>query len=52
MNRFFGKLMFPRQPRDVQRRKINIILVVLLAGLLFGGFMAFFLVYRNQMGVR
>ncbi len=52
MNRFLGKLLFPRQPRDVQRRKINTILMVLLVGLLLGGFVAFFMVYRNKMGVR
>ena len=48
MINYLGKLFFPRQQRDVRRRKINIILMVLLAGLLLGGFMAFFLVYRNQ----
>ncbi len=52
MINYLGKLFFPRQQRDVRRRKINIILMVLLAGLLLGGFMAFFLVYRNQMDVR
>ena len=52
MNNFLGKLLFPRQPRDVRRRKINIILMVLLAGLLLGGFIAFFLIYGNKMGVR
>ncbi len=52
MNEFLGKLLFPRQPRDVQRRKINIILAVLFISLLLGGFIAFMLVYRNKMGVR
>jgi hypothetical protein len=51
MSSFLGKLLFPRQPHDVQRRKINIILMVLLVGLLLGGLMAFFLIYRNKMNV-
>jgi len=52
MTEFLGKLLFPRQQRDVQRRKVAIILMVLLVSLLMGGFMAFFLIYRNKMGVR
>jgi LPS O-antigen subunit length determinant protein (WzzB/FepE family) len=52
MNRFLGKLLFPRQPRDVQRRKANIVLMVLLVGLFLGGLIALMLVYRNKMGVR
>ena len=51
MINLLGKLLFPRLPRDVQRRKINIILMVLLASLLLGGFIAFMLVFRNKMGV-
>ena len=52
MTRFLGKLLFPRQHRDVQRRKINIILTVLLMSIFVGGFMAFFLIYRNKLGIR
>jgi hypothetical protein len=52
MYEFLGKLLFPRLPPDLQRRKINILLAVLLVGLLLGGFMALMLVYRNKMGVR
>jgi hypothetical protein len=52
MNEFFGKLFFPRQQPDVQRRKMTIILAVLFVSLLFSGLMALFLVYRNKMGVR
>jgi flagellar basal body-associated protein FliL len=48
MNRFLGKLLFPRQPRDVQRRKINIILMVLLVSVLFGGLIALMLVLKNK----
>jgi hypothetical protein len=51
MINYLGKLLFPRLPRDVQRRKINIILMVLLVSLLLGGFIAFMLVFRNKMGV-
>jgi uncharacterized membrane protein len=52
MNRYLGKLLFPRQQRDVQRRKINIIFMVLFVSILLGGFLAFFMIYRNKMGVR
>jgi flagellar basal body-associated protein FliL len=52
MNEFFGKLLFPRQPRDVQRRKITIILVVLLASLLLGGAIALMMVWSNKTGAR
>jgi hypothetical protein len=49
---FFGKLLFPRLPPDLQRRKINILLAVLVVGLLLGGVMAFLMVFRNKIGVR
>jgi hypothetical protein len=52
MNEFLGKLFFPRQQPDVQRRKMTIILAVLLTSLLLGGLIALLLVYRNKMGVR
>ncbi|MGO9585922.1 MAG: hypothetical protein ACLP2Y_07000 [Limisphaerales bacterium] len=52
MYEFFGKLLFPRLPPDLQRRKINIFLAVLLVGLLLGGLMALMLVLRNKIGVR
>ena len=50
MNNFLGKLLFPRLPPDVQRRKINIILTVLLISLLLGGLIALMLVFRNKTG--
>ena len=52
MNRFLGKLLFPRQPRDVQRRKIGILLAVLWVGLLLGGLIALMLVLSNKTGTR
>jgi hypothetical protein len=52
MNEFLGKLLFPRQPPDVQRRKIAIILTVLFVSLILGGFIGVMLVLRNKMGVR
>ena len=52
MTNFLGRLLFPRQQPDVQRRKTTIILAVLFVSLLMGGGMAFFLIYRNKMGVR
>jgi flagellar basal body-associated protein FliL len=52
MCEFFGKLLFPRLPPDVQRRKIIILLAVLLVGLLLGGLIALMMVLRNKIGVR
>jgi hypothetical protein len=52
MNNFLGKLLFPRLPPDVQRRKITIILIVLFISLLLGGLIALMMVYRNKMGIR
>ncbi|MGA2240480.1 MAG: hypothetical protein ABSH11_00355 [Verrucomicrobiota bacterium] len=47
-----GKLLFPRLPHDLQRRKVNILLAVLLIGLLLGGLIALMMVLRNKIGVR
>jgi LPS O-antigen subunit length determinant protein (WzzB/FepE family) len=52
MYEFFGKLLFPRLPPDVQRRKIIIILAVLLVGLLLGGLIALMMVLSNKISVR
>ncbi|MGD0206607.1 MAG: hypothetical protein ABSC89_03235 [Verrucomicrobiota bacterium] len=52
MYEFFGKLLFPRLPPDLQRRKINILLAVLLVGLFLGGLTALMMVLRNKIGVR
>jgi hypothetical protein len=52
MNNFLGKLLFPRQPRDVQRRKINTILTVLLVSILLGGSIALVMVFTNKAGAR
>ena len=52
MYEFLGKLLFPRLPPDLQRRKITITLAVLLVGLLLGGLIALMIVLRNKIGVR
>ncbi len=52
MYEFFGKLLFPRLPPDLQRRKINNLLAVLLVGLLLGGLIALVMVLSNKIGVR
>ena len=52
MYEFFGKLLFPRLPPDLQRRKINTLLAVLLVGLLLGGLIALLIVLSNKIGVR
>ncbi|MFZ1072236.1 MAG: hypothetical protein WAO21_02255 [Verrucomicrobiia bacterium] len=52
MIRFLGRLLFPRLPSDLQRRKVNIILAVLLVGLLLGGLMALVAVVSNKVGPR
>jgi hypothetical protein len=51
MYEFFGKLLFPRLPPDLQRRKINTILAVLLVGLILGGLIALMMVLRNKIGI-
>lgn len=52
MIRLLGKLLFPRLPSDLQRRKVNIILGVLLVSLLLGGFLALVAVVTNKVGAR
>ena len=52
MYNFLGKLLFPRLPQDLQRRKINILLAVLLVGLLLGGLIALLIVSSNKIGIR
>ena len=52
MNRLLGKLLFPRLPQDLQRRKVNIILTVLLVSLLLGGLIALVAVVSNKVGPR
>jgi hypothetical protein len=52
MKRRLGKLLFPHLPSDLQRRRINIILAVLLVGLLFGGLVALMAVVNNRVGPR
>ncbi len=52
MKRRLGKLLFPHLPSDLQRRKINIILAVLLVSLLMGGLLALAAVVGNKVGFR
>jgi hypothetical protein len=52
MYEFWEKLLFPRRPPDLQRRKINIFLTVLLVGLLLSGLIALMMVLRNKIGIR
>lgn len=52
MKRRLGKLLFPHLPSDLQRRKINIILAVLLFGLLLGGLFTLVAVVTNKVGFR
>ena len=52
MNRYLGKLFFPRLPSDLQRRKINTVLAVLLVGLLLGGLFALVAIVSNKVDVR
>jgi hypothetical protein len=52
VNRLLGKLLFPHLPHDLQRRKVNIILAVLLVSLLLGGLVALMAVLSNRVGVR
>jgi hypothetical protein len=52
MYEFLGKLFFRRLPPDLQRRKINILLAVLVVGLLLGGLIAILLVLSNRIGMR
>jgi len=52
MTRFLGKLLFPHLPSDLQRRKINIILAVLVVGLILGGLVALVSIFTNKIGSR
>jgi len=52
MKRRLGKLLFPQLPSDLQTRKINTILAVLLVGLLLGGLFALVAFVTNRVEVR
>jgi hypothetical protein len=52
MIRFLGRLLFPRLPFDLQERKVNIVLTVLVISLLLGGFIVLVLVFSNKVGTR
>jgi hypothetical protein len=46
---YIGKLLFPRLPRDLRRRKINIISLVLFISLLAACAIAFAMVMVQRM---
>jgi uncharacterized protein involved in exopolysaccharide biosynthesis len=52
MKRLLGKLLFPRLPQDLQRRKVNIILAAVVVGLLLGGLVALMAILSNRVGPR
>jgi hypothetical protein len=52
MYEFLGKLFFRRLPPDLQRRKINILMGVLVVGLILGGLIAVVMVLSNRTGMR
>lgn len=52
MKRRLGKLLFPHLPSDLQQRKLNIVLAVLLVSLLLGGLVAVMAIVNNKVGVR
>ncbi len=52
MTAFLGKLLFPRQQPDVQRRKVNMILAVVFVSLLLGGLITLAMVLGNKAGAR
>ena len=51
MNQYFGKLLFPRLPPDVQRRKFNIILAVIVISVLLGSCIGTVIILRNTIGL-
>ncbi|MGD0350202.1 MAG: hypothetical protein ABSB84_07810 [Verrucomicrobiota bacterium] len=52
MKRLLGKLLFPSLPPDLQRRKVNIALAVVLVGLLLGSLLALMAILGNRVGPR
>ena len=52
MKRLLEKLLFPRLPQDLQRRKVNTILAAILVGLLLGGVVALMAILSNRVGPR
>jgi hypothetical protein len=50
MNRRLGKILFPRLPPDLQRRKTNTFLAVLLVLLLLVSAIALIMVLGNKTG--
>ena len=52
MKRRLGQLLFPQLPSDLQRRKLNIVLAVLLVNLLLGGLVVLVALVTNKVGSR
>jgi hypothetical protein len=52
MNWRLGKLLFPRLPPDLQRRKINTIVVVLVLSALFGALLVLMMLINYKAGTR
>jgi hypothetical protein len=52
MHHRLGKLLFPHLPSDLQRRKTNIALAVLLVSLLLGGLVVLVAIVNNKVGPR
>ena len=52
MTRRLGKLLFPHLPHDLQRRKVNTILAVVVVSLLVAGFLAVVAVVSNRVDAR
>jgi hypothetical protein len=52
MKRLLGKLLFPRLPPDLRRRKVNIVLAAVLVGLLLGGLVGLMAILSNRVGPR
>ena len=52
MMRRLGKMLFPQFPSDLQRRKVNILLGVLLFALLLGGLFTWAALVGNRIGPR
>jgi hypothetical protein len=45
-----GKLLFPRLPRDVRRRKMDVVYITLLVGLVVASIVAFTMLMRSGTG--
>ena len=51
MNQYFGKLLFPRLPPDLRRRKFNTILAVVVISVVLGSCIGTVMILRNKTGL-